>query len=251
MTIRKEGYQFVQDICVPCYQTDAAFFLKPAAFMDLAQEIAFWAAQMLGFGYDDLSVHRTAWVLSRFHIRFGAHLPRWRDEVTLRTWHKGLSGLFFLRDFRLLDATGAPCITATSSWVIIDTDTRRLVRPERLQHLLQTQDAVESAISEPAPKIVFPETDAAELALTHTVAYSDVDILGHTNNARYMVWAMDALPYDLTAARRVREVFIQFNKETTPGTAVELYRFQENEDCWWVDVRADGRSACCLKIVFA
>ena len=45
--VRREGYKFCQDICVPCYDTDASFYLKPAAFMDMAQEIAYWAAQEL------------------------------------------------------------------------------------------------------------------------------------------------------------------------------------------------------------
>ena len=46
--VRREGYKFCQDICVPCYDTDASFYLKPAAFMDMAQEIAYWAACGLG-----------------------------------------------------------------------------------------------------------------------------------------------------------------------------------------------------------
>lgn len=247
-TVRKEGNQFCQDLIVPCYQTDASFYLKPAAFMDMAQEIAFWAAQLLGFGYDDLQVHHTAWVLSRFHIRF-TDPPRWRDPVTLRTWHKGLNGLFFLRDFRLLDATGKERITATSSWVVIDTETRRLVRPDHLQEVLAAGGSEESAIAEPAPKTVFPE-GPAEAVGEHVVTYADVDILGHTNNARYMVWAMDALPYELTAARRVQEFFLQFNKETRPGTAVALFRCREGEDTWYIDGRQEGKSVFTVKIVF-
>ena len=73
-------------MCVPCYHTDASFYLKPAAFMDMAQEIAYWAAHELGFGYDDLHVHHTAWVLSRMHFHF-EKLPKWRDDVSLYTWH--------------------------------------------------------------------------------------------------------------------------------------------------------------------
>ena len=98
--VRREGYKFSQDLFVPCYQTDASFCLKPAAFMDMAQEIAYWAAQELGFGYDDLHHHHTAWVLSRMHFRFDDP-PRWRDRVKLSTWHKGPDGLFYLRDFLL------------------------------------------------------------------------------------------------------------------------------------------------------
>ena len=132
--VRREGNKFCQDICVPCYHTDASFYLKPAGFMDMAQEIAYWAAHELGFGYDDLHVHHTAWVLSRLHFHF-EKLPMWRDEVRLYTWHKGADGLFYLRDFFLQDAAGNCLVTGTSSWVVIDEETRRLVRPEELQVL--------------------------------------------------------------------------------------------------------------------
>ena len=82
--VSREGYKFKQDICVPCFYTDASFYLKPASFMDMAQEIAYWAAQELGFGYDDLHIHHIAWVLSRMHFHF-ADPPKWRDDVTLVT----------------------------------------------------------------------------------------------------------------------------------------------------------------------
>ena len=249
--VRREGYKFCQDICVPCYDTDASFYLKPASFMDMAQEIAYWAAQGLGFGYDDLHVHHVAWVLSRMHFHF-ENPPKWRDNVTLYTWHKGADGLFYLRDFFLQDADGNRLVTCTSSWVVIDERTRRLVRPEELQDKLSTGD-VDDAIAERAPKVVMPRGTEPEPAGEHTVVYSDVDIIGHTNNARYMVWAMDSIDYETASACRVKDVYINFNKETTPGTSVQLYRLKTEEDgalVWYVEGRVEGKSAFCVKMVF-
>ena len=250
--VRREGYKFCQDICVPCYDTDASFYLKPAAFMDMAQEIAYWAASELGFGYDDLHVHHTAWVLSRMHFHFG-NPPKWRDNVTLYTWHKGADGLFYLRDFYLQDPLGNRLVTATSSWVVIDERTRRLVRPEDLQDLMGLDDKVDDAIEERAPKVAMPRGMEPEPAGEHTVVYSDVDIIGHTNNARYMVWAMDCIDYETASTRRVRDVYINFNKETTPGSTVQLFRLKTEEDgnlVWYVEGRVDGKSAFCVKMVF-
>jgi len=249
--VRREGYKFCQDICVPCYDTDASFYLKPAAFMDMAQEIAYWAAQELGFGYDDLHVHHVAWVLSRMHFHF-ENPPKWRDDVTLYTWHKGADGLFYLRDFFLRDAEGNRLVTCTSSWVVIDERTRHLVRPEELQDKLSTGE-VDDAIVERAPKVTMPRGAEPEPAGEHKVVYSDVDIIGHTNNARYMVWAMDCIEYETVSGRRVRDAYINFNKETTPGATVQLFRLQAEEDgapVWYVEGRVDGKSAFCVKLVF-
>ena len=238
--VNREGYKFKQDICIPCFYTDASFYLKPASFMDMAQEIAYWAAQELGFGYDDLHIHHVAWVLSRMHFHF-VDPPKWRDDVTLYTWHKGADGLFYLRDFYLQDPLGNRLVTATSSWVVIDERTRRLVRPEDLQDLMGLDDKVDDRGREPEP------------AGEHTVVYSDVDIIGHTNNARYMVWAMDCIDYETASTRRVKDVYINFNKETTPGSTVQLFRLKTEEDgnlVWYVEGRVDGKSAFCVKMVF-
>ena len=135
----REGYKFRQEICIPCYQTDQDARLRPAAFMDMAQEIAYWAASELGFGYDTLHIHHHAWVLTRMHVHFG-HSLRWRDPTVLYTWHKGSEGPFYLRDFELMGPDGKPAVQATSSWVVMDEQTRRLVRPEQLREQLPCSD---------------------------------------------------------------------------------------------------------------
>lgn len=245
--VRREGYKFCQEISVPCYQTDSQTRLKPAAFMDMAQEIAYWAAQELGFGYDTLHIHHTAWVLSRMHIRFHA-LPLWRDQLSLYTWHKGADGLFYLRDFDLQNAAGETVVSCTTSWVVIDERTRRLVRPEDLQNLLDTEK-VEDAIAERAPKVAVPRDAQMEAAGEHEVAYSDLDLNGHTNNARYVLWAMDCLPQEVTASP-VKELFINFNKESKAGETVQLYRLRDDEGAWYVEGRLDGKSCFAVKLVF-
>ena len=74
--------KFTQTFVIPCYLADASWRLKPASFMDLAQEAANRHANILGFGYDDLIASRTAWVLSRMHIEY-VDTPKWRDAAPL------------------------------------------------------------------------------------------------------------------------------------------------------------------------
>ena len=245
--VSREGYKFRSDICIPCYQTDRNAALKPAGFLDLAQEIAYWAAEELGFGYDSLHVHHVVWVLSRMHVRFEKP-ALWRQNVNLYTWHKGANGPFYLRDFDMQDLEGNHLVRCTSSWVVMNEQTRRLVRAEELSELMNQEPGVDDAIPEPAPKVVLPRTAEPEPAGEHIVSYSDIDIVGHTNNVRYIVWAMDHIPAD-DACRPVKEVFINFNKETKLGERIELFRLREG-DSWYVEGRVDGKSCFTAKIVF-
>ena len=126
--------------------------------MDLAQEAANTHAAILGFGYDDLIQSRTAWILSRLNIHF-LKSPRWRDEVTLTTWHKGLERLFFLRDFILTDKEGNECIKATTSWLVLNLDTRRLVRDPKLMD--EGTTCSDNALETPAAKVQMPKDKEA------------------------------------------------------------------------------------------
>lgn len=213
--------RLIEHYTIPCYDTDASWRLKPVSFMNYAQEMANRHASVLGFGYDDLIGSRTAWVLARMYIRF-IDLPLWRNDVTLTTWHKGLNRLFFLRDFRMTDPQGNVRVEATTSWIVLNLDTRRLVRDPKLMD--EGTKCSENAVEQPADKVQLPKDAQMEFVMEHTVSYSDVDLLGHTNNAMYMHWAMDAVPYEITSKHPLKEVTINFNHETRAGEKVSIYR---------------------------
>ena len=242
--------RYIEDITIPCYDTDAFWRLKPASFMNFAQEAAGRHAVYLGFGYDDLIKSNTAWILSRVHVEF-IDTPKWREDITLTTWHKGLNRLFFLRDFILTDGQGRARVKATTSWLVLNLHTRRLVRDPKL--IEEGTVCPDNVIETPADKVVMPKDVEPEFVMEHKVAYSDIDTNGHTNNAMYMHWAMDALDYSLTSDRPVRELTINFNHETKAGEKVEVYRSEvEKEDGLhiFVEGKVENVSSFCVEFIF-
>ena len=242
--------KYTQHLTIPCFSTDGAWRLKPAAFMDLAQEAAGLHAVQLGFGYDDLIKRQEAWVLSRVNVKY-IDTPLWRDDITLTTWHKGLNRLFFLRDFVIADKQGRERIKATSSWLVLDLNTRSMVRDPQL--LEEGTICTENAIEQPADRIRMPRDIEAVPVLEHVVGYSDLDIVGHANNAMYMRWAMDAVDFDITSNRPVKEYTINFNHEIKAGEKVTLYRaVVEKEDGLhvFVEGKTEETSSFCVEIIF-
>ena len=242
--------RLTEQYTIPCYDTDASWRLKPVSFMNYAQEMANRHASILGFGYDDLIASKTAWVLARMNIRF-VNLPLWRDNVSLTTWHKGLNRLFFVRDFQMKDAQGNICVEATTSWIVLNLETRRFVRdPKLMDEGTVCQD---HAIEQPADKVVVPKDIEAEYVMDHVVSYSDVDMLGHTNNAMYMHWAMDAVAYEITSQKPLKEVTINFNREARAGETVSIYRTvleSEGQLHVYVEGKVEGASSFCIEMIF-
>lgn len=243
ITVRTDN-KVTDQLVVKCYEVDAGKKLKPASFMDMAQEMAYQAAAAMHFGYDELIVRNKAWVLTRMHFRF-LDTPVWGDRIDILTWHRGAFGPFFVRDFEVLGTDGRRLVEATSSWVVIDTESRTMARPE---DVLPTEDSscCDYAIETPASKVIMPRGKEQEFVMTHRVAYSDIDLVGHTNNARYIAWAMDCLPGGGDGAS-VEEVEVVFHHEAIAGEEVSLYRVIDG-DCCFIEGRTAEHPIFCTKL---
>lgn len=242
--------KYTEKHIIPCYDTDASWRLKPTSFMNLAQEAAGRHAVYLGFGYDDLIRNNTAWILSRVHVEF-VDAPKWREEVTLNTWHKGLNRLFYLRDFLVTDNEGKARVKATTSWLVLNLETRRLVRDPMLME--EGTVCKDNVIEIPADKVQMPKDAVPELVRSHAVSYSDIDTNGHTNNAMYMQWAMNSVDYETASSKPVKEFTINFNHETKAGDVVDIYRASvEKEDGLhvYVEGKLGETSSFCVEILF-
>ncbi len=244
--------KYVINTEIPCYDVDYDKKLKPAAFMDLAQEIAYQAATAVGFGYDALQEKGTAWVLSRMYFEFHKY-PMWRDNIKLGTWHKGAYGPFFLRDFELKNAEGETMVKGTSSWLVLDVVNRTMCRDNGIFDMIPPDSICKlSAIEKPADKVMLPRGVEPEVVGVHKVEYSDIDLLGHTNNARYLVWAMDCIDFEELKAAPVKNVTIAFNHETHAGEEIVLEKVRQVSESgavtYFIDGKTDGKSAFCVKI---
>ena len=213
----------VQKLSVTTYMADVRNLLRPVSFMDLAQEIATVGAKQLHF--DDsvtVAAANAVWVLARMRVCF-RRMPVRYEDITLETWHKGICSVFFLHDYRVRDAQGEVLIDATSSWVIMEKDQRRMLRPDGLTDVIPPDpEQPGHALETPAGKIVVPRGATLEKVADHLVKYSDVDSNHHVNNTRYTAWAMDCLPDELTFTQTLKEIEINFNREARPGETVSL-----------------------------
>lgn len=239
---------FSKDYTITCYEADANQLMRPTAMLDLMQEAANVNASTLGFGYDEMMNSNTAWVLSRIHVKFN-NTPKWRDEVNLKTWHKGVSKLFYLRDFILSDKEGNPMVLATTSWLIIDMNTRRLVRNSDLA----LSDTAIHAIETPADKVVVPVDIEPELVRKHPVTWSEIDTNGHVNNVKYAVWAIDAVKQEDIKERPLKELLINYDAEVMPGDVVKISRVrQETEEgiVYYITGKVSDKQNFSVKLLF-
>lgn len=235
------------------YMADGEYRMRVSSFLDVAQDMSMQGSKELGFGFDKMNSVHIGWVLYRLYFKFLRPVI-WREHLTMNTWHKGLDGLVFLRDYELLDAAGERAAVGTVSWVVLDMQKRSFVRTEALPDFIDpTPQNTEDAVEEPAPKVVIPAGLEKKSVREHTVRYSDVDFNGHTNNVKYVVWAMDCIDRDYVLSHPVSEIAVNFNRETRLGDTVELFLAEEpsaSGRTFYVEGLVDGRQSFIVKMVY-
>lgn len=233
-------------IVIKSYEVDHKGLLKPFSFLNYAQELANIDAAQLGFGYDNIRESGVLWVLSRINVKF-THMPKWRDELLSSTWHKGVDKLFGLRDFLISKPDGSPMITATSSWLIIDNHSRKIRRIESVIGDDFTGGKQFNAIESPAEKI--PSIKGGFIVKNHTVTYSDLDINGHTNNAKYIEWIVDSLPWEYVNNNIIKEFTLNFNHETIIEDTIEIIYLNSDNIHFFEGIKGD-KSIFTAKLIF-
>lgn len=237
-------------LTLPCYMADCHSRLRPASFFDLAQDMALLGGEQLGFGESQLSPLGIVWVLARMEVRFVRDV--WKEEnIRMETWHRGLQGPFLVRDYRLIGSDGEPSVISSSSWILMELESRKALRPDQLPPCARKEAQCEEAVFDHIPgKVVATRGVEVEKRCSKRVNYSDVDSNLHANNAKYIVWAMDCLPDELAYSRKVEEMSINFNREALPGEVVDLYHIPSG-DTHYIEGRIADRQIFIVRITFS
>jgi medium-chain acyl-[acyl-carrier-protein] hydrolase len=177
---------------VRVYEADHTGCLTPISLFNYLQETAGAAAAARSRGRIDLRARGLAWFLNRFHFRI-ARYPRIGELVRVRTWPHRMEKHASIREFEVLDGTGALFAAATSQWVLINLVQRRLTRvPDWLRESYPVHDR--RMLDDPFTRIPAPE--APDLELRFHVRISDLDVNQHANSASYIDWCLEAVPED-------------------------------------------------------
>lgn len=204
-------------------------------------------ARERSFGIDDLLQQHKAWVLSRFRVVMQQY-PKRDDHIFVETWVESMQGLFTLRKFNLLDANKQWLGSASTSWALIDWDTRR---PQRIDEFVKNPPLVpqKECLAESPEKIDIPQP--TEKIDTVTVKYSDLDILRHLNSVKYIQWVVDTFPLTYFENNQLIQFQINYLAETQYGEEIEIYTIQ-NHNTWWHELKrkTDNRTVCRTQTVW-
>ena len=164
--------------------------LRLSAAARFLQETAWNHAKELKIDYSQGKFADIHWVLTRLDIHITGELPQWGDEVLVHTQALGVDKMLAVREFLLecRNSGGArEFCRSTSSWVIIDAESRRIQKPQAYVEGIVLPEA-QPILPNPAPRIQLPEDSCWGTTLQVHPAYNEIDLHGHVNNGKYLEW---------------------------------------------------------------
>ncbi|KAG0616393.1 hypothetical protein M758_5G111500 [Ceratodon purpureus] len=168
--------------------------------------------------------HRLIWVVTRMHVEVDRY-PVWGDVVEIDSWVAGEGKNGMRRDFIVRDyATGEVIARATSIWVMMNQDTRRLskmpqeVLAEISPHFLDKK-CIQS--SEGCQKIKKLNDSAPYIRSDLVPRLRDMDMNQHVNNVKYISWVLESVPQSLLVAHELASMTLEYRRECTPSDVVQ------------------------------
>ena len=226
---------------VDAMKVDANFNLRLNDALKLYQDVATKNVEELGCGMDKiLEEYGYMWVVTRMYLEF-YKAPKYLDEIYVSTYPYTVRGGFsFMRQAEIDDKDNKPLLKISSSWILMDHLTHRMVlRPQIGMH----EESHDGALPEPG-KVVKEESS---LLYSRKVRYCDCDINNHLNNVRYIDMIIDIFDVEFYKENMIETMLMNYEKEVKCGETIDIY---VSDDKSYVEGRVGESTVFQCKMTF-
>ncbi|BDA48332.1 Palmitoyl-acyl carrier protein thioesterase, chloroplastic [Coccomyxa sp. Obi] len=237
-----DGTAFLEEHRIRGYEVGPDQKTTIVTIANLLQEVAgnhavaLWGRTDAGYATDPLMVERhLIFAVTRMQIRMDSY-PKWGDLVQIETWFQEEGRVSACRNWILTNqSTGEEIGRATSTWVMVNTLTRRLSKmPEEMRAKMEylaphpSRDVLPAAeVRQKIPDLEDPPEIEGPVQVARR---SDMDMNGHINNVTYLGWALETVPADVYLNYSLHEVEIDYKSECMAGQTVESIGSRIKED---------------------
>lgn len=201
--------------------------LKLSSLFTKFQDVAGLHSENLSMGIKTLyENYGVLWVLARIRVDI-LRQPLLDDEIIIETWPQEPDSIRFSRDFLVKDRQDNILIRAVSTWVVIDINTRRLVKTESVYS--GYPPVIEKRAINCKLKGLISKGEL-EQVYKRKVRYSDIDVNKHLNNAKYIEFIMDSFDKEFHIKYRIKSIEVNYSNEALLGDTIKIYRDKLNSN---------------------
>jgi len=239
--------KYPKEFTIHSYESNRFGNASLTSIFNFLIEIAWEHAQKLDWGFDALKSNNYFWVLSRIYIEIKKY-PKWQEKITVQTWPTGIRSIYALREYEVKNEQDEIIIRSGSDWLILDMDTKRIIRPDLFANNFQQ-------LAQPGicryPEKIKPDVEKNNLNFS-PVRFTDLDINQHFNSVKFVERALNSYGITFLNDHEVDKIEVNYLKEGLPedSIAVSSAKISENEDMVSLIRESDGIDLCAMKITW-
>lgn len=220
------GYE--ENFTIRTYEIDNRKLATPAALIRLMQEAAMQNVLKLQLSVWDLEPHGISWVLMRLYLRIN-RLPKLGEQIRIQTYPAGFEKVLTHRDYKVFSADGELLAYSSSTWLLMDTHTRRMTRiPDFIMQFQEQMPPESTFLPRAADKL--PKFEHCDRRKTYEVNWHDLDFNMHLNNTLYIQWMLETVEDGILQNGYLSELDIIFRMEGLWKEVIQSELQQLSED---------------------
>ncbi|KAA8542093.1 hypothetical protein F0562_023245 [Nyssa sinensis] len=228
----EDGFVYRQTFLIRSYEIGPDKTATMETLMNLLQETALnhvRSSGLAGNGFGatrEMSLRKLIWVVTRINVQVEQY-SSWGDVVEIDTWVDAAGKNGMRRDWVIRDYNTQKIITrATSTWVIMNRETRRLSKiPDEVRkeiqpfHLNKVAIATADIDSDKIEKL----TDETALIIKSGLAprWGDMDANQHVNNVKYIGWILESVPMNVLEDYSLKSMAMEYRRECRQSNVLE------------------------------
>jgi acyl-ACP thioesterase len=192
---------------------------SPVTILTLLEETAAEHCHQIGHCLYSLEKKNIGWVLTSGVLDM-VRYPRYRENITIRTWLSKLSLVKGHRENVIYDEEEKIIGKAKGSWVFYDIEKRK---PIPIFNEIKMNWGLEQEISAEENFDLINHADESFLKTEYNVYRSDVDSYNHVNNIRYFNFLLESLPEEVEENYFLKIINAKFFAEAKLGEKIQVY----------------------------
>lgn len=225
--------------------TDRFDRLRPSMLLFFAQDAATSHCAEIGMDWNSMAARGMFWAVTRTKVEI-LRLPRHGETVTVETWPMSNTRVAYPRATQMFDEKGELLLRMVSIWVLMDIEKRSMILPGKSGLDFFGADRG-GELKAPAGLPAFQAAESAD----RTVRYSDLDINGHLNNARYLDWVADLTDSEFHRTHSLREMVICYISEAREGQNItQEWDWSAEENALRVQLRRENDRVFAAKLTY-
>lgn len=219
------------------HEVDASQYLRASALLVLMQETSMDNALKLEISIWDERMGSSSWVILRKEVTI-IRSVKFGEKIRVITYPAGFDRILAYRDFLVYNEANELVATASSTWTLMNLETRKIerIRPEFYDLAYDGE-----TLPRPASKLTISDTITS--SYLQEIRYGDLDWNGHVNNIVYTRLMMQASPEELLRNRKLHTFKFHIKSECMLGETVKVTfsAHSENESHYKILSENDGR----------